>query len=123
MNTCTLQDLKPGMSVVFVDQSLNTHPICWVDAPYVDNAALLGKVAMVVAVEPTKPGKIVALCLKEKIPLGHSCDGRVPEGHGTYALPEHLYTVAAWEEHQKAAVAALEEQNAINDLLKGFVSP
>lgn len=117
----TLGQLKPGMTVAFIDSRLNVHPTCWVDAVAESNADLLGRVAMVVAVDPTAPGKVIALCLKEAIPTGHSCDGRVPAGHGAYALPEHLYTLEALAAHRSAAERALAQQAVIDDMLKGFV--
>jgi hypothetical protein len=124
MNTLSLQDLKPGMVVVFVDQTLNDHPACWVSSPFESEAeALSGKAAMVVAIDPDKPGKTVALCFKEKLAVGHSCDGRVPQGHGFYALPEHLYAPDAHEAHQHAHDVTAVQQTQIDALLKGFVAP
>jgi hypothetical protein len=124
MQTYNIQDLKPGMPVVFVDQNLNDHPVCWVDTPHETNAdALAGKTALIVAVEPDKTGKQVALCFKEKIPGGHSCDGRVPHGYGAYALAEHLYSPETFAEHQAAHKAVHEEQVKIDEMLKGFVTP
>ena len=120
--TLALADLTPGMVVVFVDHTLNTHPACWVDAPHETNgAALAGKTAMVVAVEPGKPGKIVALCFKDAIPFGHSCDGRVPDKHGAYALPEHLYLPDTHAQHKAAHANVRTQQTAIDALLKGFL--
>jgi hypothetical protein len=117
-----LKELKPGMLVMFVDQRLNTHPTCWVSAPNIENLTnLVGVPAMVVAIG-TEPGKIVALALKAKTKLCHSCDGRVPDGHGVYALPEHLYTLDAWQQHEALSKAADAEQTAINELLKDFVA-
>lgn len=124
MNTLSLSDLKPGMQVTFVDHALNDHPTCWVDTPHESNAAALsGKTALVVAVNPDQPGKVVALCFKDKVSGGHSCDGRVPHGHGAYALPEHVYSADAHVAHRAAHDKTHAEQAAIDALLKGFLSP
>lgn len=120
--TLSIDDVKPGMVVVFVDHNLNTHPACWVEAPHETNgAALAGKTAMVVAVEPQKPGKVVALCFKDEIPFGHSCDGRVPDKHGAYALPGHLYTPETYAKHKLSAGNVATQQVAIDTMLKSFL--
>lgn len=124
MTPYSIEDLKPGMTVVFIDQSLNTHPTCWVASPMESNEeAMGGKTAMIVAIEPNKPGKVIALCFKDVIGGGHSCDERVPHGHGAYALPEHLYSKASWEAHKAADKTAAVEQTAISEMLKGFLTP
>lgn len=124
MNTLQMNEIKPGMVVVFVNHSLNDHPQCWVDVPHETNAsAVSGKTAMVVAVDPNAPGKQVAVCFKDAIANGHSCDGRVPHGHGAYVLAEHLYTPEAHLAHTASHDQVHVAQKAINDLLKGFVTP
>lgn len=117
----TIDKIKPGMTVAFIDARLNVHPTSWVDAPAESNTDLLGRPAMVIAVDAAAPGKVIALCLKEAIPTGHTCDGRVPAGHGAYALPEHLYTLEDLETHRAASEQALAKQAVIDDLLKGFL--
>lgn len=124
MNTLSIQDIKPGMTVMIVDQMLNDHPACWVETPLESAAAeLSGKAAMVVAVDLAKPGKTVALCFKEKVACGHTCDGRVPAGHGWYVLPEHVYTLEEHTAHQRTHDGVVEQQAQIDAMLKGFVSP
>ena len=122
--TYSIKDLKPGMTVVFVDHTLNEHPIAMVSVPLETNAAALaGKLAKVIAVDPHNPGKQVAVCFKEKIEFGHSCDGRVPHGYGAYVLPEHLYSEDAHAKHTANHKAAAADQAAIDEMLKGFVTP
>lgn len=118
----TFESLKLGMDVVFVDDEFNVHPTCHVGAPHESNQDLIGKLGRVVAIDPSAPGKTVALCMKDKVSFGHSCDGRVPQGHGAYAMPDHLYTVDAWKRHEELAVAALDKQKAIDALLVDFVA-
>jgi hypothetical protein len=123
--TLDFDTLKPGQTVFFVDHTLNTHPACHVEAPHETNAsALAGKLCMVIAVEPEKAsvGKAVAVCFKEPINYGHSCDGRVPHGHGAYVRPGHLYTPEAYAAHQVASVHVALEQKRIDEMLKGFVT-
>lgn len=116
-----LSQLKVGMVVMFIDARLNTHPLSFVKAPYVENLAnLAGVPAMVVALTD-EPGKRVGLAMKTLIPLAHSCDGRVPQGHGVWALPEHLYTVEAYAQHQALAAKVTSDQNSIATMLQGFL--
>lgn len=108
MRTYTLDELRPGLKVVFVDVHLN-DPASFVDTPAESNADFLsGRLAMVVDVNPDRVGKVVALAFKDPVFGGHSCDGLVPDGHGFWALPEHLYSESDWEEHELAYTKALE---------------
>lgn len=123
MNTYHISQLKAGMQVVFVDTALNTHPTCYVDAPYETNIkSLAGLTALVICVEPANPGKVVGLCFRQKIAGGHSCDGRVPDGHGAYALPEQLYAPDTHVAHVQASKDAAAEQIKIDELLASFMA-
>lgn len=120
MKTYALEDLKPGMRVVFVDDRLNAGHDSYVEMlPETSGPALRGRVAIVVLVQDV-PGKKIGLCFKENVG-GHTCDGRVPEGHGMWALPQNLYSEDAWEEHKAMAAEDVIAQKKIDDLLAGFV--
>lgn len=121
MRTYTLEELRPGMKVIFVDTHLN-DPASYVDAPPESNDEFLaGRLAMVIDVDPKRVGKVVALAFKDPVFGGHTCDGLIPDGHGWWALPEHLYSEAAWEEHEEAHAKALHVKHRVSDLLKGFI--
>ncbi len=119
--TLMLSEIKAGDVVVFVDQSLNVHPRCTVDSHAESNNALAGKTGVVIGVDANAPGKVVAVCLKDKVAFGHSCDGRVPNGQGAYAMPDHLYTVNAWSQHRELATAAVDEQKKIDAMVSTFM--
>lgn len=122
MRTYSLSELKVGMKVVFVDDSLNTHASVYVDRPEENNArALFGMRGIVVALSKG-PGKVVGICFEKALPGGHSCDmAAVPHGHGFWVLPEHLYSEEAHAEHLKRSAQADSEQAGIRDLVKGFL--
>jgi len=106
------------MKVVFVDHAFNA-PASFVQADAdTDANKLAGKEAMVVAFS-TKPGKEVALCMKEG-GHWHSCDGLVPPGRGRWARPEQLYTMEAYIAHREAAKEAKTEALAIAKLVEAY---
>lgn len=115
----TFADLRPGVEVVFVDAKLNVHQTVHVDADHESNE-LGGAVGKVIAVEPNRPGKMVALCMKKPYRFGHSCDGRVPHGHGAYAMPGHLYTLEDWKLHGELAEGAAAKQKEVDALIAGY---
>jgi hypothetical protein len=120
MRTLLLSELKVGMLVRWFDHTLNMSPASYVDGREDSSARQhAGKLAMVVAVNPDKPGKMVGVAFKEK-GLGHTCDGLVPDGHGFWAVPENLYLESDWVAHQQAASKALTDQKQIADLVAGF---
>lgn len=121
MRSLSLPELKPGMRVVFVDETYNVHVVSRVDAPVMSfTKALSGKELLVISVEPHNPGKQVGIYSKIKMPFGNSLDGRVPHGHGLYVLPEQLYTVEMYEEHKKAFDIASTRQIEIDEMLKAY---
>jgi hypothetical protein len=118
--TLHFDELKIGMRVAFVDDTLNKFPRSHVPVPHESNEAIAGRVLLVVGLDAVTPGKTVGVYCKEPIPGGHSCDGRVPDGHGLYLLPDHLYTIAALTEHQRMAEHAVVEHRAIASMIEEF---
>lgn len=119
-----IEDLKPGMRVVFIDERLNCgSPGDRFGAPETDATILAGRELLVVAVQlDNQDGKKVAVACKSKIVGGHTCDGLVPDGHGRWVLPEQLYTPAEYIAHAKAcsdwAKAQKTAQAMVNDFLE-----
>lgn len=118
----SLEQIKVGQELVLIDGQLNLHPAAYVAAPYESNDKIGGMRVLVVAVDPVRPGKAVAVYSKAKLPGGHSCDGRVPHGHGLYIVPEQLYTPEAHAAHTKLSDHMIAETAAIVDLIKAYES-
>ncbi len=121
MKVMSRSEISPGMLVMVVDQGLNRHISSFVHGAYESmGEAIGGKLAKVVIVQDM-PGKQIGLCFKDKVKCGHTCDGRVPIGHGFWALPEQLYTPERWAEHVKTHDLAQAEQVTVSDLLREFI--
>lgn len=125
LTTLSIKEIEPGMDVVFVDDTFNIHPFSTVDVPFESNvAALRGKLARVVIVQPDVPGKKVGIVLKEPFDEGLSLDNRLPprlEKHGAWVLPEHLYTPEMYQLHKDSAAACGYDFSAVEKLLEDFI--
>lgn len=120
MKTLTLEELVSGMKIRFVDLSFNEHRTSFVSTPIsYYSARLSGKSLLVIAVDANAVGKQLAVYSKDPI-NGHSCDGRVPDGHGLYVLPEQLYTEESYLEHKQAFEKANTSQSEIDKMVEGF---
>lgn len=130
MQTLKLSDIKPGMKVVFVDDSLN------VPGAHVQHSRasvpLGGLEGVVVRVDPRtdhdatcaskkpvaegaeheacdctfSPGKQITVVLKDQHKQAHTCDGFAPDKRGVWARADHFYTPEAWAAHKEKSKGA-----------------
>lgn len=125
LRTLSMSELKVGMDVVFVDDTLNVHPTCFVDVPFESNVGQLrGRKARIVRVQPDIVGKKVGIVFQEKIEGGLSLDNMLPPKyaeHGAWVLPEHLYTPEMHQEHIEAAAAVGVDRTEVEKALEGFL--
>ena len=124
IKTLSMVDVKVGMDVVFVDDSLNINPVCYVEVPYHTHVGnMRGRLARVVKVQDV-PGKKVGVCFKDPIESGIPLDGLLPskyEKHGAWTLPEHLYTPEMFDEHKALAAGGGIDREEVEEALKGFL--
>lgn len=118
-----IEDLKPGMRVVFIDERLNCGgPGDRFGAPETDAGSLAGRELLVVAVQPgNQEGKVVAVATKKSMVGGHTCDGLIPDGHGRWVLPEQLYTTEEYMAHAKACSDWAKKQKAAKAMVESFL--
>lgn len=123
MKTLELSDLKLGMQVVFVDESLNIQGPGDVYIHETNSAKFAGKLAMVVAIngQDKNPGKAVGICFKEDV-KGHSCDNLVPHGHGAWVLPEMLYTAEEYSKHKANGADVRAARKVVAKMLEQFIA-
>ncbi len=123
-----IEDLKPGMKVVVIDERLNCGSSGdQFGAPETGFGPIAGCEGIVVAVQPDVPGKLVAVCFKKKLPgnQGHVCDGLVPDslrGHGYWLRPEHLYSVDEHKAHVQACAERAGQLEASKRLIEDYLS-
>lgn len=125
LRTLTTGELKEGMDVIFVDDTLNVHPLSTVDVPFESNApSLRGKRCRVVRIQPNVPGKKIGVVFKDEINGGIDLDGFLPPKwitHGAWLVEGLLYTSEMYAEHKAAAERATGiDREAIEKLLEDF---
>ena len=74
---------------------------------------------LVVALDAVTSGKTVGLYSKEPIRVATRATGASPDGMAS-TLPDHLYSIAALDEHRKMAESAVVEHRAIAAMIEEF---
>lgn len=115
-------EIKVGDRVVIIDARLNSGAPSDVPVAINNPRAPFGKEGIVVALQdPEKhPGKLVALCMREPVSFGHTCDGLVPSGRGVWSRPEHLYRPEDHIVHAEASHAWIDQQERARAIYEAY---